>query len=215
MISESKRFLFIHVPKAAGNSLAEHLVAHCREGGGNTGLHNPKNLEGIREVNAYGLHKHATAAAWKRVLGEKAYRAMFKFAVTRNPWDRLVSHYIFKQRKRHQRQSRVWEWNEDHENFGAWLGRAATFDGMCLEDPGWLGRKKGKAGGYETDFNLRFDYLQEDWKSLCSLIQIPYAPLSHRNKGDHRPYRDYYNLKTYRRVAELCAREIEHFGYRF
>jgi hypothetical protein len=38
---------------------------------------------------------------------------------------------------------------------------------------------------------------------------------SHRNKSPHGSYRDYYTSQTQAKVAEVCAADLDAFGYTF
>jgi hypothetical protein len=219
MISEGKNFLFIHVPKAAGNSVAERLLPHCSEAPPE--VDSFKNEAVILVDNRFGLKRHASVGKWVRALGVRPFLNTFKFAVLRNPWDRLVSHYIFKQRAKHKTGGTLEEVEYgtfDHGKFLRWLREfAVTFDELCYlrEDQIDPKRRHEIQPGYHIDYFLRFENLGEDWETLCHLLDIPHEPVQHRNKGSHADYRKYYRPDTYREVARLCAREIGHFGYRF
>jgi hypothetical protein len=128
----------------------------------------------------------------------------------------LVSHYIYKKRKQNQS---GWEYeNFDHAAFLLWLQKhAVTFDQICRLDEGLLSAV-GRAypqPGYLIDYYIRFESMEEDWRTVCGLLQLKPEALQHRNKGEHAPYRKYYNSETYQEVVRRCAAEIEHFGYRF
>lgn len=64
--------IFVHIPKAAGTSVAEATV------GQRTG--------------------HFTAAELKSVMGDAEFGSLFSFAITRHPLDRLVSAYNYARR---------------------------------------------------------------------------------------------------------------------
>src|SRR6201984_2669306 len=94
MISFQKRFLFVHIPKTAGNSIQsvlrdyseDQLVALRREQDGieRFGLRNPN----------YNIKKHSTLAEYRDALGNEQFRGLYKFTCVRNPWDRMVSYYF-------------------------------------------------------------------------------------------------------------------------
>jgi hypothetical protein len=215
MISLKQKFLFIHVPKAAGNSVAERLIPHCLEEGSTIGPF--KNEATIFVENQFGLRRHASIYKWIRALGAKSYFEMFRFAVLRNPWDRLLAHYIFRKRWRKEYEGLELD-GFDHGKFLFWLQNyAITFDELCYlqEDQIAPEQKAELSPGYHLDYYLRVETLNEDWETLCRLVDIPYEPLSHRNKGRHTSYRPYYRADTYQEIVRRCEREIKSFSYRF
>jgi hypothetical protein len=215
MISEKKNFLFIHVPKAAGNSIAERLTKYCLVDQQTVGPF--KNPETYFVENRFGLRRHASVYKWLRALGDELFLKMFKFAILRNPWDRLLAHYIFKKKRAKEFEGLELE-GFDQAKYRFWLENyAVSLDELC-----YLGEEEIKllpatklAPAYHIDYFLRWERLAEDWETVCRLIDIPCQPLEHRNKGSHTSYRLYYCAETYQSVARLCAREIEHFSWRF
>ncbi|MGR5254316.1 sulfotransferase family 2 domain-containing protein [Vibrio astriarenae] len=95
IISNSKKFVFIHVPKAAGTSVTNILSKYTTYmdleiGGTSFG-------EQIQTAykDRFGLSKHTTASGVRDVLGDEVWKGMFKFSIVRNPYDRTISTYKF------------------------------------------------------------------------------------------------------------------------
>jgi hypothetical protein len=214
MICLKRKILFIHVPKTGGNSVAEKLIPFCQEETGFTPQIDDKSDLFIE--NQFGLRRHAAVTKWHHALGAEQFHRLFKFTILRNPWDRLVSHYIFKKRKQNEL---GWEYeNFDHTAFLVWLQKyAVTFDELCrlAEGVPAAPARLYPRPGYPIDFYLRTETLAEDWQTLCELVSLPYDPMQHRNKGEHAHYRKYYNQETYQEVVRRCAAEIEQFSYCF
>lgn len=209
MISFEKNFLFIHVPKTGGNSFTDRLIGFCDDKKVCDRVHRDGKQD-FALRNSYGLRKHAGVSEWSLLLGEKRFRAFFKFTIIRNPWDRLMSHFMHQQRKTGRDDGQF-----NPGRFARWLHNARIFDQFCL----WNGKKswslRGGKGIYPFDFYVRFDCLQEDWLMLSALLDIPQVPLEHLNKGADIRYRHLYTPETYKLVARRCASEIEYFNYRF
>ena len=73
----------------------------------------------------------------------------------------------------------------------------------------------GRTGEVLVDFIGRFENLQSDFDYICDQIQFPCPRLRHSNKGEHRPYWEYYTAKTEEVVREKFRTDIEYFDYEF
>ena len=82
IISDSKKFIFIHIPKTAGTSIAAALRQY----------QNPKC--NALHSNSFD-RKHPTTNEIKTHLGEERFNQYYKFAFVRNPWDRVLSNYYW------------------------------------------------------------------------------------------------------------------------
>lgn len=98
ILNHEHRFLFIHVPKAAGTTITRALAPlttfrDIEIGGTRYG-------EAIQERFAarFDLRKHSTAAAIKAKCPAHLWRRFFVFAFVRNPYARAYSIYRFLQR---------------------------------------------------------------------------------------------------------------------
>ena len=93
MLSTRHRFLFVHIPKTAGNAVQtilrnyadDEIVSHKHQDGVEMfGVRSPQN----------GTRKHSTLATYRREYGKELYGSLFKFACVRDPWQRAIS-FIF------------------------------------------------------------------------------------------------------------------------
>jgi hypothetical protein len=95
IISLSRGFAFVHVPKSGGSSVASALSP----------LTTWRDIElGVSEFGEaiadpyrkrFGLHKHASASVMRAVLGADTWSALFTFGFVRAPEARLHSLYTF------------------------------------------------------------------------------------------------------------------------
>ncbi len=95
IINNTRDFLFIHVPKAAGTSVTEYYsqlstVFDVELGGTKMG-------ESLQEFyqRRYGVSKHSTARRFREVLGGSRFDRYFEFCFVRNPYARTVSTFRF------------------------------------------------------------------------------------------------------------------------
>jgi hypothetical protein len=204
MISHTKRFIFVHIPKTGGTSVTTALRAY------GLALQGERNYESI-------YFKHATAPDLRRMMGDEFYR-YFKFAIVRNPWDWAVSNYAFN-RGLHRPWTReanlpvsagVPDWAADWD-FKRWL-------------KWWLLNLSPQQSQMVTDSTgrllvneiLRFENLGAEFLRLCSILGIAPVNLPHamRTRG-RESYFGYYDRETQDWVARHFRDDIERFGYSF
>lgn len=89
-VCHNNRFIFFHIPKCAGTSIQVHL-----------GLQSKSNLSGIiaKDNKQITLH-HLTPIDMKRFgfISDELLECYFKFTIIRDPFDRMVSDYLWQQR---------------------------------------------------------------------------------------------------------------------
>jgi len=200
MISFQKQFLFVHIPKTAGNSIQsvlrdyseDELVALRGEQDGieRFGLRNPK----------YKIRKHSTLAEYRLALGEKQFGELYKFSCVRNPWDRVVSYYFTPTQK-------ATEW--DTKKF-----RKAILKLMPVAD--YLRLPEEREDPFaNVNYVMRFENLADDFRAVCRAIAISPAALPRYNRSDREHYSKYYDDELRELVRARFAPEIERFGYTF
>jgi len=198
VISLRQGFLFVHIPKTAGNSIQNVLRRYSEDeivaGGGRDGLER-------FEVRSAGrdLEKHSTLADYRRELGAD-FEGLFKFACVRNPWDRLVSHYFSPYRGEVKWSPRRFKRFVSEEVKP--LGHYCT-----------LGEDDGGSPFDNLDLVLRFESLAADFEVLCGRLAIAHEPLPVRNRSSRSGAAEYYDAKLRDWVGERFAEEIEYFGY--
>jgi Sulfotransferase family len=200
MISFQKRFLFVHIPKTAGNSIQsalreyseDQLVALRKEQNGieRFGLRNPK----------YKIKKHSTLAEYRAAVGDAQFGNLYKFTCVRNPWDRMVSYYFTPT----QRQE---PW--DRKKFKEVILRAVSVaDYLRLDN--------GEQDPFENvDYVMRFEKLADDFRTVCAALDISPVTLPQYNRSNREHYSRYYDDELRELVRTRFAAEIERFGYIF
>jgi len=210
LISFDRRFLFIHVDKAAGASIQAALRKYAPQENRDVLR---RRLVWLGALNRLaGLYRriqfseHVNASTMRGCLPPEMYRSMFKFAFVRNPWDRLVSRYSYLLRvQEHPR----------HRHVAQLAGFAEYLEWEIHR--GKMHQYKyvtGHDGKLIVDFIGKFENLHADFARVCAHLEIE-AELSKLNASLHRDYRQYYTPETRDRVAREFFRDVELFGYEF
>jgi hypothetical protein len=200
MISLQKRFLFVHIPKTAGNSIQtalrdyseDELVALRKEQDGieRFGLRNPN----------YEIKKHSTLREYRDALGQEQFRDLYKFTCVRNPWDRMVSYYFTPTQT-----PETW----DRRKF-----RKIISKGVSVGD--YLRLDNGEGDPFaNVDYIMRFENLTEDFLTVCRTLAVSPLALPRYNRSSREHYSKYYDDELRELVRTRFAAEIERFGYTF
>jgi Sulfotransferase family len=200
MISFQKCFLFVHIPKTAGNSIQsvlrdyseDQLVALRKEQDGieRFGLRNPK----------YKIRKHSTLREYRQALSDEQFHNLYKFTCVRNPWDRMVSYYFTPTQNPE-------TWNR--EKFRGIISKAVSVaDYLRLDE----GEEDPFAN---VDSIMRFENLADDFRTVCGRLDISPPTLPQYNRSTRARYSKYYDDELRELVCARFAAEIERFGYTF
>ena len=200
MISLQKRFLFVHIPKTAGNSIQsvlrdyseDQLVALRKEQDGieRFGLRNPK----------YKIKKHSTLSEYHGALGDEQFGNLYKFTCVRNPWDRMVSYYFTPTQN-----AEIW----DREKFRAIISKAVSV-------PDYLRLDNAEGDPFaNVDYIMRFENLTDDFHAVCAAIGISPPSLPQYNRSSREHYSKYYDDELRELVRGRFTSEIERFDYGF
>jgi chondroitin 4-sulfotransferase 11 len=216
-ISHPLQAIFVHIPKTAGTSVEAAL-----------GMHGAKTDIGIRPYfnqtpdleHLYGGNlQHMTAARLRIVLQDDAlFQRYFKFAVVRNPWERLVSTCAWSDQK-WVRGSELASAEFDRlvrELYGAFLTAKSSSRPLVL--PAHLEPQVSYVLDEHRrpllDFTARYESLAADWEHIRTRLGVN-AALPVRMRSHHRPYREYYDAETRAMVAEIYAEDARAFDYAF
>jgi hypothetical protein len=232
IVSHRWKFIFLKTTKTAGTSLelalspflgpddivtpldpAEEELRSARGGGQPRNHLLPRERWTLRDhlrrpfrgpPQRYTSHMHATEA--RAELGAEVWDSYFKFAVCRNPFDRVLSHY--------------------HWHFRRWRRRAfgaqtisefiASGRPRILQTHGW--ELYTIDGRLAVDQVYRYEELPAALLDLRARLGLPQALEMPRAKSssrsDRRSHAEVLSAADRERVAAMFHEEIERFGYR-
>ncbi|MCR9109918.1 sulfotransferase family 2 domain-containing protein [Marivita sp. XM-24bin2] len=213
IVSPDRRFIFVHIPKTGGTSLALALEERAHRDDiliGDT----PKAIKRkgrVKTLNAKGrLWKHSTLADLDGAFTPAELDKMFIFTLVRNPWDRMVSYYH-------------WLRQQTFDHPAVTLAKASDFANFVLHPDTETSLRAFPVVRYVTDATgvdrasayVRLEHLSEDLAPVEAHLGFRLT-LPHANASDRpREYRSAYSDQTAAAVAAMCADDIARFGYRF
>ena len=96
IISRGRGYVFVHIPKTGGTSMALALEARAKKDDimlGDTPKARNRRRR-VKDVRSSGrLWKHSTLRDAEGLISAAEMRDLFVLTLVRNPWDRLVSYY--------------------------------------------------------------------------------------------------------------------------
>ena len=189
--------VFIHIPKAAGTSISEAL---------------------------YGRFMGHVRASDVERWGSSDVRKLPSFAITRNPWDRLVSAFRFARRGTGIGPNAGGVWQSEQYRIPEFetFERFVT-DWLAVRDPNDLDPIFQPQARFVCDRhgNVLVDHLGrvEDLAStheylLAKVSRLP--PFASANRsGERIDYRTFYTPQLAEQVAAIYADDVSRFGYSF
>ncbi|SDX10266.1 sulfotransferase family 2 domain-containing protein [Litoreibacter albidus] len=213
IISEGRNYIFVHIPKTGGTSMALALEAKAKADDimlGDTPKAR-KRRRRVADVAAAGrLWKHSTLRDIVGLVPQSRIDAANVFTMVRNPWDRMVSYYhwlraqSFDHPAVHRAQELEFSDFLRHPHISASL-RAAPYGSYVIT----------AAGDEHCALFVRLEHLDEDLPKLEALIGCKLGPFPHDNKSSRGDYRDFYSSADRALVTEIAAPDIARFHYQF
>ncbi|KIN70839.1 Sulfotransfer 2 domain containing protein [Sulfitobacter noctilucae] len=213
IISKGRSYIFVHIPKTGGTSLALALEDRAMKDdimlGDTPKARNRRNrVKGIQTSGR--LWKHSTLADINGLVSVEEIAQMFTFTLVRNPWDRMVSYYH-------------WLKEQSFDHPAVVLARRTSFEAFLRDPAIQAAQRNWPASRYMADLNgtersssyIRLEHFAQDAEPLIAHLgfdlQLPRENRSARSEN----FRDYYSSALREIVADCCAEDIARFGYSF
>ena len=198
LISTQKNFIFLHIPKTGGCSIENVLKEYCSN-------------DDIKKTHGKG---HDKLSDIKKVVSEDFFNKSFKFAVVRNPYERMVSGYFY------MKSTRGYNFTKTFRDFvcGGIIKNKIKFEDRTFKNMTFLNNKIG------VDYVCRFENLDKDFSVVCNEIGINKSlpkinvfdgRLGNWYQDHNKHYSYYYTDETKKVVEDICRFELEYFKYKF
>jgi len=213
IISRGRNYIFVHIPKTGGTSLALALEARAMKDDLMLGdTPKARNRRGrVKGIETRGrLWKHSTLADLDGLVSLEELDDLLIFALVRNPWARAVSYYH-------------WLRAQGFDHPAVRVARTHDFSAFLNHPMIGASFRASPARHYVTDaagrerpaLFLRLEHFAEDAAPLFEHLGFSFELPQENATGTGADYRRHYSEFDSKLVDELCAEDIGRFGYRF
>ena len=212
VLSKKHRYIFFHLPKNAGVSISNELIKR-------------ENLLKIKKFSTFFLqmvlgkknnfyfslkdkeifffNSHITCYDFYDLFNKVKFKEFHKFAVVRNPWDRMVSRYFYSKKINNKFKKFTFEEFIEYDiKFNLKVLNQYEF---CTKD-----RKN-----FCLDSVIKFENINQDFQKINTTIFNNSKSLKHLNRTSHDNYRKYYNENLKDKIYINFKEDINNFGYEF
>lgn len=214
IISPGRRYIFVHVPKTGGTSLALALEARAMADDiliGDTPKARRRRHRLRGAVSNGRIWKHSTLADIDPWISAAQIAESRIFTIVRNPYERVLSYYH-------------WARAQSFDHPVVRLARKVDFAtflhdrqvGDSFRNAPFASYVTDARGVERCDLYLRLERIDTDLSKLENLLDLRLAPLPVANRSD-RPadHRAAYGPAERRRLEEICKHDLENFDYDF
>ena len=208
IISHKHKFIFIKTRKTAGTSIQDALTKIC----GSDDIITPDvDTEGRNvEQSCWNGHPHPHLWDVKQLVGKEIWDNYYKFTFVRNPFDVTVSRFFWNIKGKGQK-----GYDLTKQGFNKWIDNYVSsdvfhrmeyysanqaypflIDTNCVNQyhqPNFIGDILNHK--IDLDFVGRYESLNDDFKHICSVINIDNLQLPYK-KGGLRKKKNYKKMYT-------------------
>jgi hypothetical protein len=210
LISDTHRFLFVHVQKTGGSTIDNNLTA---------------SLGDVRRIKE--AHRHEPLGRLLEL--EPGLADYWTAGFVRNPWSRMLSWWRMVERFRDGAERGVERYLdhlsrnkfvagiiENHPDFESFILEATEEHPRLRKPQVEFMNAPNFDGGRSADFVGRQESLEDDLHAIYDHLGLEWVELASVNIDPGRPdYHDVYTSVTRDRIAELFAADIAAYDYDF
>ena len=224
VICHNLKCIYVHIPRCAGTSINHWLftsggITEKRQSDyqfPNTHIMfgNLYTRAGVYELD------HATPEIFIKFVDQRFLDSYFKFTFVRNPWDRLLSEYLRKEKYNDNRFIDIEGMNFTkfvknlYERFHEVLNGSQSHEAISHFIPQYQ-FVFDSSGNKFVDFIGKFENLDHDLKIAASKIGLMSVQLINSHATTHDSYVEYYEEETINLVAQMYEQDIQTFDYTF
>lgn len=236
IISNSRKFIFIHIRKTAGESVTATLEPHLRRGDflpdGDPRRRVARSIR-LGSPPYPSLTKHSSAAEVRREIPPDLWNDYYKFAIVRHPVDRMVSFYqwaglIHAQRNRwrlhHARYYLTDAGRRGEPNRWPAVQAYSATDSFAefIRHPLMTGSHDmddqadaicDPEGRILVDFVAHFERIDEDFRRIQQTIGLPRESLIRTNVSASRDGPPIVTREDEEYLGRVFRRDFDLFGY--
>ena len=187
--------IFIHIPKCAGNAVQQSLFGDIVFG-------------------------HQTVRQYQLGLPRDTYRKAWKFTITRDPWERIVSAWRFLKAGGYH--------ENDSKYFSETLSQYTTFDHFvndwlvyqdldqcgCTHFKTQLHYLRNLRGEVAMDSIIKLSDLSDEYPELRNRLGGDELKVHNKTEGEDIDYRKFYNSnETLKNISTIYAEDIQELSY--
>ena len=195
IISHKHKFIFVKTRKTAGSSIEKYLVDYL----GPDDICTGSKRDGTPALNNDNPNGHL-GWRWIKELYPNEWNLYYKFAVDRNPWDKMVSIYYWYLHSKPHNVSKGFEHLIMSNKLDQWDDWSAYSD----------------SNGPVVDRLLTYENLHDQFLDLPipynNELQTTFIKSGLRPEG---PYKDQYTKEMQQRVRDQFSLMIDYFQYQF
>ena len=150
-------------------------------------------------------------------VGNDIFRGFLKFTVVRNPWDKIVSQFVFMKNRKDLREFIGMKEDNSLKTYLSLINKKKHIqwehqyifflDGNGEQLVDYIGR-------FET-FNYDVRQVLKKLKLDRVMFGLKKRKIPHSNKGMREHYRHYFDKESSEMVQEMYKKDIDLLGYRF